>query len=494
MRQELARLSKNTLIYGVGGLVNRFIAFLFLPVFTAYLTPADYGIYAILGLVTFVTTAVFSLGVGAGIGPCYFEGNRAEQKEGTIWTAFLLLVLSGASLVGLGLWLAPGISVIAFQTPAHAYLVGLTVLGAALNILMIPPTLRLQFEERAWTFIVLTLVSTSLTLAVSLWMIVGLGRGIRGLVEAGLIGQLLSMLLLMAPTVSTTTFRINWTVGKELLRLSLPLVPSFAFVFLLLHGNKYVLQWMQGLEAVGLYSIGFNFGLVMNLLVSAFQTAWYPYFMGFMDRPKEGSPVFGRLFTYYVMGAGTVSLLFYLAARPVMLVMTQQPFHDAYKVVGLSATAQWLIGVFSMLLPGVFYARETKYISIIQGIAAVAALALNAALIPLLGFVGAGLALPLGFLVLVGLQYWWNLRRGYLAVPYEWGRVGAFMLLYGLYVVVTTWPRHLPLGRELLVSAGLALLVPVCLYALLHRPERQALRDALRRVKPAVAHALSFRS
>jgi O-antigen/teichoic acid export membrane protein len=424
------------------------------------------------------------------MGPCYFEGNRAEQKAKTIWTAVVILVVSGGCLVGLGLWFASEISVLAFQTPAHAYVVRLTILAAALNILMIPFTLRLQFEERAGTFVILTLISTPISFAVSLWMIVGLGRGIRGLVEASLIGQFLSLLLLMAPTVPATPFRVSWTLGRELLRLSFPLVPSFAFVFLLQHGNKYLLQWMRGLEVVGLYSIGFNFGLVMNLLVAAFQNAWYPYFMGFMDRPKEGTPLFGRLFTYYVMGAGTVSLFFYLAARPIILIMTQPAFHDAYRVVGLSATAQWLIGVFSMLLPGVYYAKEVKYISAIQGVATVTALALNVALIPLLGFAGAGLALVMGFLLLVGLQHWWNLHRGYLPVPYEWRRVGMFALLYVLYAVVATWPRDLSLAGELLVSIGLTLLVPVWLYTLLHHHERQALRVTLRWLGPAVAHAL----
>jgi O-antigen/teichoic acid export membrane protein len=482
MRQEVARLAKNTLIYGIGGLLNRFVGFLFLPIFTAYLTPADYGIYAILGLVTFVTTSVFSLGVGAGIGPCYFAGNRAEQKEGTIWTAFLLLVLSGASLVGFGLWLAPGTSVIAFQTPVHAYLVGLTVLGAALNILMIPFTLRLQFEEQAWTFVVLTLVSTSLSLAVSLWMIVGLGRGIRGLVEAGLIGQLLSMLLLMAPTVSTTTFRINWTVGKELLRLSLPLVPSFAFLFILQHGNKYLLQWMQGLDAVGIYSIGFNFGMVLNLLVSAFQIAWYPYFMSFLDRQEEACHVFGRIFTYYVLGFGGLCLLFFVLARPIVALMTQPAFHAAYGVVGLSATAQLLLGAFSLLLPGVYFAKKLTSISLVQGIAAIACVGLNLLLAPRYGHVGAAVALVGGMLFLVVLQHTWNVWRRYLPTQYEWSRLGAFAAIFLAYAFLTLWDLGLPPLGLVLLLAALAGILPALLLALLTPEERAAIRGSVLRL------------
>jgi O-antigen/teichoic acid export membrane protein len=472
MRRELAQLSKHTLIYGVGGLLNRFIGFLLLPVFTAYLAPADYGIYAILGLVTFVTISVFSLGLGAGIGPCYFEGNRAEQKESTVWTAFALLLASGACAAGLGLWLAPEISVLAFQTSAHAYVIRLTILGAALNILMIPFTLRLQFEGRATTFVVLTLVSTPITFGVSLWMIVGLGRGIRGLVEAGLIGQVLSLLLIIAPTVPTTRLRVEWSQAKELVRLSLPLVPSFAFLFVLQHGNKYILQWLQGLDAVGLYSIGFNFGMVLNLLVSAFQTAWYPYFMSFLDRREEACDVFGRIFTYYVLGFGGLCLFFFVVARPVVVLMTQPAFHQAYVAVGLSATAQLLTGVFSVLLPGIYFAKELKYVSLVQGIATLASVGLNYALIRGFGVMGAALGLVLGMLVLVVVQHAWNRRRRYLPVRYEWTRIRLFGLVLLGYAVVTLGDIGLSGGGLLLFVGMLGALIPGWLYWLLTTEER----------------------
>jgi O-antigen/teichoic acid export membrane protein len=37
--QQIGRLAKNTMTYGVGQVLNRTISFLLLPVFTSYLTP-----------------------------------------------------------------------------------------------------------------------------------------------------------------------------------------------------------------------------------------------------------------------------------------------------------------------------------------------------------------------------------------------------------------------------------------------------------------------
>ena len=479
MKHELARLSKHTLVYGIGGVLNRLIGFFLLPVFTAYLAPADYGLYAMLGLVAFVATSVFSLGLGAGVGPCYFEGNRPDQKERTIWTTFLLLMLSATCVVGVGCWLAPEISALALQTPAHGYLVRLTIVGVALNILMIPLTLRLQFEERATTFVVLTVISTPLTIGISLWMVVGLGRGIRGLVEAGLIGQALSLMLIFIPVAATTRLRVDWRLAGELLRLSLPLVPSFAFLFVLQHGNKYLLQWMAGLDVVGVYSIGFNFGMVLNLVVSAFQTAWYPYFMSFLDRQEEASRVFGRIVTYYLLGCGGLCILFFVTARPIVTLMTQPAFHQAYLVVGLSATAQCLIGVFSLLLPGIYFAKDMKCVSLIQAIAMIVSLVMNFILIRSLGILGAALGLVVGMLILVILQYGWNRWRGYLAIQFDWSRIRRFSLLLTSYAVLTLGSGGLQTKQLFMVLGVLTLLLPGWFYFLLRSGERAFLRDAV---------------
>ena len=40
---QLGRLGRHSLVYGIGGLVSRVVAVLLLPVYTHYLTPADYG-------------------------------------------------------------------------------------------------------------------------------------------------------------------------------------------------------------------------------------------------------------------------------------------------------------------------------------------------------------------------------------------------------------------------------------------------------------------
>ena len=472
---HLRRLGNHSLIYGLGGIFNRYLSYLLLPVFTLYLTPADYGIVSMLGLITFIATPIFSLGFTAAIAPPYFEGNNQRQKEATIWTALTVLLASVSAWTVVGTIFAPQISWITFQTSKYDDLVTITLFSIGISILYTPFRLYLQFEERAKLFIAITAVSSLAILGLDVIMVVILEKGIKGLITGQLIGQIITLALFALVSIHRLKFRLSQHVGKDLLRLGLPLMPSFAFLFLLLEGNKYVVQWLQGLEPLGIYTVGFNLGSAIKLVTSGIQRAWLPFFMSFIDKKEEAGVLFGRVFTYYVLGIGTLNVVFYIFARPVVMMLTQSTFHSAYQIVGLSASAFFLSGVYVILLPGMYFAKEPQVQTAIQAVAALLALGLNFWLVPLFGLLGAGLALALGMFALTLLTFAWNFlrRQKYLTVQYEWQRIFRFSLIYIFFVIVTLWERTLPLLDEILFSGGMLILLLSLSYFLLNDNEKK---------------------
>src|SRR4030042_2355383 len=93
------------------------------------------------------------------------------------------------------------------------------------------------------------------------------------------------------------------------------------------------------------------------------------------------------------------------------MLMTQTAFHEAYKVVGLSASASFITGVFFILLPGMYFVKEVKYVTLIQLFAALVAVGFNLLLIQPFGLLGAAIALMLGFVAMVLFAHLWNLKR-----------------------------------------------------------------------------------
>jgi len=465
-------------------MLTRFLSLLLLPLFTAYLTPGDYGVLALLAVLGFVAHPVFALGLGAGIGPCYFEGNNQRRKRATIWTAFVLLLASAVVLATVTEVWAEHLSGLVFQTERYHLLVTLSLWTTALNILSLPFSLRLQFEERAALYVTLTAIAAVITIGLGVFMVVVRGSGMYGIILSQLIGQAVHLILFIVLAAPGMKFIFDKKLCRELLGLGLPLVPSFVFLFILLHGNRAILERLRGLDAVGIYSVGFNLGLVMVLLVSAFTAAWFPYFLSFMERQKDASVIFGRIFTYYVYGFGSLCLLFFVFARPIVMVMTQPAFHEAYRVVGLSATAQFFIGLFSLLLPGVYFTKELKFVSLVQGAAVIIAVPMNLLLISWLGFFGAGIALALGYFSMAIIQYAWNKRRSnYLEIVYEVPLLLRFAVVFVVIAAVYLLERNWSLYAECVLALTACLVLAAANYRMLNSQERDFIIGRLARGK-----------
>jgi O-antigen/teichoic acid export membrane protein len=160
--------------------------------------------------------------------------------------------------------------------------------------------------------------------------------------------------------------------------------------------------------------------------------------------------------------------------------MTQPGFHGAYVSVGPSALAQFLTGAYSILLAGMYFAKEVRFQVVVQGIAAAISVALNLLLIPRFGSAGAALALALGFLSMVLLQHAWNRRRAYLDIQYDGRRVISFALIYIAFALAFLWERELPLLAEVALSGVGAVALAGAVLLLTTKGERASIRSELR--------------
>ncbi len=428
MKEQILSLGKDSVTYGVGSVITRFIGLFTLPLFTAYLKPEEYGVLAMLALLTMVAQPLFSLGLSAAMGPSYFERDNHLNKSEVVWSVFFINILSGIFLVAIA-WLFPTTLGQLVRLPAeYAPLVGLTLTGCALTILVTSFAQRVQFEKQAKLYTAATLATALVTILVSVIMVVFMGWGVKGMVIGQLAGNLVTFLVFLIIGLKTTKPVISFARTGELLRLGLPLVPSFAFLFILMHSNKYILEWHAGMNAVGVYSVGFSIGSAISIVTGGIATAWYPFFMTYMERQSEARVIFGRIFTYYIFGVGFISLLFFLVAKPTILLLTQEAFHDSYVVVGFVALAYFAQTIFNFFLPAIYFKKHIRFVSIVQGLAALISLPINFFLITHLDILGAAIGLSVCNFLMAGMMYGWNLLNSdrYPIIKYEWGRIFTF--------------------------------------------------------------------
>ena len=392
-----------------------------------------------MSLLAYAYTSIFGLGLGVSTGIVYFKSEDPIHRQSTIVTSFILLAISSIVLLMFCSVGGSFISTVAFRNDRFASIILLHAAGIGLQITAQPFLWKLQFENRAVPYAVFLFCGAAITMAAILTLVVWSERGVRGWVEGVVIGNssLLVSLLISKNGYQAVLNRLYQV--PELLRLGFPHIPGFAFVFLVQYSGIYMLEWYVPMDQIGIYGIGHTIGLSLGLATAAFTTAWYPFFNSFVARQSEARRVFPRVLSYYVLGFGVVCFMFFLLAKPAIVLLTDSRYHMAYAVVGLVALSQFWIGMWSLHLPGMYFAGETSYVPAVQAIVAICVLGLNLLLMPRLGIEGAALSLAGGGFLLVVVQDWLNKIRGYSYPSWsaEWPLLGTFMAVVVVQIVIS---------------------------------------------------------
>jgi O-antigen/teichoic acid export membrane protein len=85
---QLRGLTRDSFIYGIGGLVSRFLAVLMLPVYTSYVSPGDYGRVEILMAAMAVAVTLLRGGANYGFIRFYFLDKDPEYRRKLVRTVF----------------------------------------------------------------------------------------------------------------------------------------------------------------------------------------------------------------------------------------------------------------------------------------------------------------------------------------------------------------------------------------------------------------------
>ena len=172
-----------------------------------------------------------------------------------------------------------------------------------------------------------------------------------------------------------------------------------------------------------------------------------------------------------------MTLLFFVFARPAVMLLAAPEFQDAYRAVGPIAAAQFFVALWSALLPGMYFARDTKLVPLVQGCAAVLTVAAHLLLIPRFGIEGAGLAVAVGAASMVLLQIGLNRWRRYGVRTHEARRLGSAL---GLLVIALVAQRFSDESFDAVAALGPSVLLLLAFglgaWLLLSTDERAALR------------------
>lgn len=461
---SLYRLIAQTMTYGFGTVLVRVLNLLLLPVYTRFLTTDDYGIVGLLSATSLILTTFTSLALTNGIGRYFYYPEQEKVRiDAVVWSpvvfiaAFSLLVL-----IPLGVAARP-ISNLLFGSTQYAYLVILTLSGILVaNLSGVGQTI-LVFQEKARLVNILNIINVLLSVPCSLFFVVYLRRGVTGLIEAGF----LTSMIMLFPIIWLSIFQykpaFSTSILVKQLKFSLPLVAALAAFYVFDSSDRYFLKLFLPLSEVGIYNIGYGFGLVVMILVGGFSSAWPPYYHR-NNQNGEGQTICNDVLRVYLLVLSGCIVLLSVGAPIVLHIFTTEKFYPADSIVPWVSTAYMLKGPYIIFLMGVLIKNKTTWQLYLEFVAAGINVLGNLLLIPIYGREAAAFTTMLSYGVLALGSYWMvqrinpipNLSKRFVALT-----IGVIISVTSLATVAYRLHWNYPLTAVLLLGLYLGIMLPV---------------------------------
>lgn len=462
LKNPLGQLTTNSVVYGVSLLLQRLVGLLLLPFFTSVLNTSDYGVLSIISILSVLLIGILNLGTNNSISILYFEEVETSLRSGVIWSAIFTLIINCLIIVSV-LWIVtPYICNFIFESEHYNTLIRLAFLNLFITVVTEPFLLYLKMNNRANFFVLLNISIFCVVTSLSIWLILYQQVGVIGIIVSQCIGSSLLLILLFITVAKELTFFFEKRLMFLLVKIGFPsIIGSFA-TLLLVSTDRWFIKYFLGLDQLGIYSLGLSMGMVMSLIMGAFDTAWSPFFTSYINKREEAKKLFGKVFLYYVLFMGMITLLFFAFAKPLVIFLLSSPFLDAYLVIGLVAASQAIYGAYLILGAGLFLEKKLLYLSAFKWIAAFINIGFCLILTPKYGISGTAFSMLIGYVSLLPMCFYASNRE--LRVKYRWEKIFPFIFVLiifcsALWYSSSFLPIHLVLVLGFLFAVSLFLFI-----------------------------------
>ncbi len=219
-----------------------------------------------------------------------------------------------------------------------------------------------------------------------------------------------------------------------------PLGLSSLSAWLLILSDRYILQYFKTAKDVGIYSVSFSVvDRSLGLLYSILMLAAYPIII--LTWEEKGKVItqqlIGELSRYFFILCVPVFIGISILGKDIFTLFVGENFSESYRLVPLFAFCSLAQGLFQYVGKSFELYKRTLTLALIFLIAGIANLALNVLFIPSYGYIGAGAAKVVSYVILlilgIGLCYSF---MPWLAPWKSLMKVGFSTLLMGVALIV----------------------------------------------------------
>jgi len=433
----MKRLFKHLSVYGFGGILTKSITFLLLPLYTRLLTPADYGILALVTIVRDVLGILYGFMVSSGFIRNYYDNSEEKKRETLFSTALLFTFINALIFSLIGIYYSEQIASLIFKFSNGGLYIKLIVIATMLHSCSPVFYGLLMVKEQSKKYVTVNVITLITTLTVTIMLLVVFKWTVKGVLYGQIIGKSIELIILTILMHKNIKITFSYSDLIDMLKFSGPLIPAQIAYFILTLSDRFFLQGYKNVTEVGLYSLGYKFAALIPLLAIQPLKAWGPYIFSLINNPKKCKSTIADFSRYYLAAILFLTLLISVFSREVLMVMAKSDYWSASEVVYILCISSVFFGMLNVIAYGFHIVKLTWITSIIEIFGSLLNLLFNYLLIPQYGMVGASVATSLSFLcILIG--YFLILQKVY-PIPFKYLKYIFAFLISGIVYYISTF-------------------------------------------------------
>jgi len=389
-------------IYSLGTLVEKGMAFVFIPIYTTYLGTADYGVIGLMTVTVGLLSKLFFPPVNQGFIRHYYAPEFSDRQGLLLFNSLLFLTAQALVFSLLFFWFSQKIAQLVF---AQAELVFIVKVYAF--ILFFDPISNfllnyLNQKERARTIIGISWGHSLFYAAVVLAGLIIWDLGVLALIYGTLLGMVFKVICVLPVVFKEAECRVVPSVLVKPLKYGYPRIISGCSNLLIQSGDRYVLMIFSTLSSVGLYNFGYQISaIIYSLFVVPLTNALLPVTFKQEADPEQQREFLQKTCTYFYLAGMFACLFLSLYSREFIEIMARkEEFWAGWTIIPVIAFSYILFGLGSFFDWGLVMTKNGFQISINVFVGALVNIAGNFLLIPFWGIMGAAVATVISFIVL----------------------------------------------------------------------------------------------
>lgn len=387
----------NSFYYTFSSFLVKAFGFFLLPLYTAYLSPDDYGITNLVHSFLSVATFIISFSLYAAIPRFYVEYKEDQEKVKSLFGSIIIFTF----IMGLLFFI---ISILFSKVIIRFLFTGIPfypyVLIALITLLF--QSLHTIHEnvlkaiQKGRFLASLSIIVFFLQTGITIVFVVALKLGPVGvLLSQAIISFIYSIYMVFdLRERNLLSFSFNWNLLKRALSYSIPIIPHNLSTSIAAFVSKIFINNSASLASVGLYGIAMQFGSLIDLFQTSVNKAFSPWFFNVLHEGKGKSDIDQMEFAKILLSLYSVIYLgIGLFSQEAILLMTHSRYTLAWKVVPILVVAFSVKSIYYFYVNILFYhqeaARKIFYASLTGSFLDIS---LAAVLIPRFGMYGAALS------------------------------------------------------------------------------------------------------